>query len=86
MTPLEYRKRVVKNAIRDFVHDHGAEICERTGIGSPQLQMIYASRMLNWTAGCFLHHGPLMEISDSRLPVLVELWLKKALRLEDDND
>lgn len=65
---------------------HAVEICERTGIGSPQRQMIYASKMLNWTAGCFLHHGPLMEISDSRLPVLVELWLKEALGLEGNND
>lgn len=85
MTPLDYKKWVVKNTIRDFVHDHAVEICERTGIGSTQRQMIYASRWLNWTAGCFLKHGPLLEISDSRLPVLVELWLKEALHLEDDN-
>ena len=79
MTPLEYKKWVVKSTIRDFVHDHSVEICERTGIGSPQRQMIYASIALSSR----LRHEPLMEISDQKLPVLVELWLKKALGLEE---
>lgn len=86
MTPLEHKKRTVKRVIRDYVRAHAGVICERTGIGSPQLQVIYASRWLNWTAGCFLKHGPLLEIDDSRLPRLVEQWLRQALHLEDEND